>query len=74
MAKQEPQEADEIHEATVEKEQPKGDVDKIRAERDRLSEKLREISRDPEVARRAEELHRRVSRLDPEDLLRPFTI
>lgn len=42
------------------------------AKRDRYVEKLREISRDPNVAKRSEDLQRRVGALSPEKLLRPF--
>ena len=45
-----------------------------KAFRDDLLEKLEEITRDPEILRKAEEFHKKVSSLTIEELLRRFTI
>jgi hypothetical protein len=41
---------------------------------DKISEELRRLSSDPKVIERGEELHKKLSRLTPEDLMREFTI
>jgi hypothetical protein len=48
-------------------EELKAKVDDLLAELDRMEQ-------DPELRKRAEEFHRRISALSSEDLMRPFTI
>jgi len=47
---------------------------KLQADRDSLLKKLEGITQDPEVLRKAEEFHRKASKLSTEELLRRFTI
>ena len=46
----------------------------LQARRDSLLKKLKGIAQDPEVLRKAEEFHKKASRLSTEELLRRFTI
>lgn len=46
----------------------------LQADRDSLLEKLKGITQNPEVLRKAEEFHRKASNLSAEELLRRFTI
>lgn len=41
---------------------------------DELLEEIEGIPEDPETLKAAEELHRKLSYLSPEDLLKPFTV
>jgi len=41
---------------------------------EKLAEELDEIAKDPKMLEEAEELHKKISYLSPEDLLKRFTI
>lgn len=56
-----------IEERVTIPEELKAKVDDLLAELDRME-------KDPELRKRAEEFHRRISALSSEDLMRPFTI
>jgi tripartite-type tricarboxylate transporter receptor subunit TctC len=46
----------------------------IKKRRDELIRELEKMSKDPALRQKAEELHREISYLTAEELLRPFTI
>jgi len=54
----------------------KEEVKKIlkKEEIEKLAEELDEIAKDPKMLEQAEELHKKISYLSPEDLLKRFTI
>ena len=48
--------------------------EELKAQVDDLVAELDRMEQDPELRKRAEEFHRRISALSSEDLMRPFTI
>jgi hypothetical protein len=48
--------------------------EELKAKVDDLLAELDRMEKDPELRKRAQEFHRRISALSSEDLMRPFTI
>ena len=48
--------------------------EELRRKADELVKELEGVSKDPKILKEAEEFHKKISYLSPEDLLRRFTI